>query len=125
MVDAALVVPERPLRRSCPRVLAKLSTEARTSLGRRDIGETALFRTAYSEAGPKIVPLATSAGRRWKYRGAEGAVRRDGSRRGGYVAMMHSTSHDVFDGPPQVEALKGLAAFSLSARCVDRNTVVS
>lgn len=39
--------------------------------------------------------------------------------------MMHLTSHDVFDGPPQVEALKRLAAFSLSARGVKSSTVVS
>ncbi len=103
----------------------KVNAETQNKLGRRDISETALFQSAYSNDEPKPgqprLRLPDDDGGKTALSARRGVM---AFAEGCYAGLRNPASHDPLEELPETEALEQLAAFSVLARFVDRSSVV-
>lgn len=102
----------------------KINAETQNKVARRDIGETDLFKQAYSDDVPqpgkaRLRPAGDDGGKTSK------SVRRGVAAlaEGCFAAIRNPVSHDALNELPEQEAMEQLAALSVLARFVDGSTV--
>ncbi|MEU7242847.1 TIGR02391 family protein [Streptomyces sparsogenes] len=115
------------LREAVTAAAKKVNAETQNKVGRRDVSETKLFKSAFSQDAPKpgrprlrIMASDGSDTFRSLHRGAMSFAE------GCYAGIRNPSSHE--DGLPELpehQALERLAAFSVLARWVDSATVES